>query len=47
MSKQEFILALLKEGREWLIALAPFLSTLIAWFLPSPLPKKNQLRKPE
>lgn len=46
MSKQEFILALLKEGREWLIASAPFLSTLIAWLLPSPIRRKSNEKIP-
>ena len=41
MSKEEFILKLLKEGREWLIASTPFLSTIIAWLLPSPIKKKK------
>jgi len=42
MSKQDFILHLLQEGREYLKILAPFLTTIAAWFLPSPI---ERLRK--
>jgi hypothetical protein len=34
---QEFILQLLKEGREWISACAPYLSALVAWLIPSPV----------
>ena len=44
MDKQEFILQLSKEGREWVKSLAPFLASFIAWLIPSPF--NNRKKKP-